>query len=72
MAERSGTAVLMLATRPVCGTFAALSLELIPTRTIFSRSQFGQTLARLSNTERSGSDAKSKPSYLEVYQAPSP
>ncbi len=41
MAERSGTAVLMLVTRPVCGTFAALSLELNATRAIFSRNRFG-------------------------------
>jgi RecA DNA recombination protein len=37
MAERSGTAVLILAPRPVCGTFAALSLDLACTRAIFSR-----------------------------------
>jgi len=42
MAERSGTAVLMLVTRPACGTFAALSLDLASTRTIFSREQIGQ------------------------------
>ncbi len=40
MAERSGTAVLMLVTRPVCGTFAAVSLDLVATRAIFSRSPF--------------------------------
>ncbi|MGO9058029.1 MAG: hypothetical protein ACLQU2_11695 [Candidatus Binataceae bacterium] len=39
MAERSGTTVLMLVTRPLCGTFAALSLDLAPVRAIFSRSQ---------------------------------
>jgi hypothetical protein len=39
MAERSGTAVLMLATRPACGTFAALSLDLTSMRSIFSRGQ---------------------------------
>jgi len=37
MAERSGTAVLMLLTRPLCGTFAAISLDLASTRAIFSR-----------------------------------
>jgi len=42
MAERSGTAVLMLAIRPVCGTFAALSLDLASTRSIFSRNRFGK------------------------------
>jgi hypothetical protein len=41
MAERSGTAVLMLVTRPLCGTFAAVSLDLFSTRAIFSRNPFG-------------------------------
>ncbi len=36
-AERSGSAVLMLAARPVCGTFAALTVDLTSTRPIFSR-----------------------------------
>jgi hypothetical protein len=40
IAERSGTAVMVLATRPVCGTFAALTLDLTPTRAIFSRGLF--------------------------------
>jgi hypothetical protein len=39
MAERSGTAVLILATRPACGTFAALTLDLTSSRPIFSRGQ---------------------------------
>src|SRR5271170_1305749 len=46
MAERSGTAVLMLVTRPLCGTFAAVSLDLISTRAIFSRSPFGLRMIR--------------------------
>jgi len=71
MAERSATAVLMLATRPLCGTFAALSLDLIPTRAIFSRSQFGRSLARLSNIDRPGLDAKSK-QYLKCIRHPHP
>ncbi len=37
MAERSGTAVLVVAPRPVCGTFAALSLELASMRRLFIR-----------------------------------
>jgi hypothetical protein len=73
MAERSATAVLMLATRPLCGTFAALSLDLIPTRAIFSRSQFGRSLSRSSISERTspGSDAKSK-QYLKCIRHPHP
>ncbi len=59
MAERSATAVLMLASRPVCGTFAALSLDLIPTWTIFSRSH------------RQGSEIKSK-QYLKCISHPHP
>ncbi len=49
MAERSATAVLMLVTRPVCGTFAALSVDLALTRAIFSYRQ---------NCLRQGPDAK--------------
>ncbi len=56
MAERSGTAVLMLVTRPVCGTFAAVSLDLVATRTIFSRSPFG--LRRIRTTTGQASALK--------------
>ena len=71
MAERSATAVLMLATRPLCGTFAALSLDLIPTRAIFSRGQFGQSLSKHSNINRSELDAKSR-QYLKCVRHPHP
>jgi hypothetical protein len=40
-AERSGTAVLALATHRVCGTFAALTLALSKHRTSFSRTSTG-------------------------------
>jgi hypothetical protein len=43
MAERSGTAVIVLASRPVCGTFAALTLDLAPIRSIFSRSSYARS-----------------------------
>jgi hypothetical protein len=59
MAERSGTAVLLLAARPLCGTFAAMSLELTPARTIFSRARFVRP------------DPKSK-SYLKCIRQPHP
>jgi hypothetical protein len=71
MAERSATAVLILATRPLCGTFAALSLDLIPTRAIFSRGQFGPSLDRISSIKRSGFDTKSK-QYLKYIRHPLP
>ena len=38
MAERSGTAVLAIVTRPACGTFAAMSVDLTSARAIFNRS----------------------------------
>lgn len=43
MAERSGTAVLMLAERRICGTFAALSLSFSCLGAIFSNSQSAQS-----------------------------
>lgn len=43
MAERSGTAVLMLVNRPVCGTFAALTLDLASIQPIFSCGQFARS-----------------------------
>jgi hypothetical protein len=52
MAERSGTAVLMLATRPLCGTFAAMSLDLTPTRALFSRIPLRQALPELSTSDK--------------------
>jgi RecA DNA recombination protein len=67
MAERSGTAVLILASRPLCGTFAAMNLELTPAQAIFSRNQFGQTLVRR-NRQRSD---KSK-QYLKCIRHPHP
>ncbi len=62
MAERSGTAVLILASRPLCGTFAAMSLELTPARAIFSRDR---------RLFRQGSDTKSK-LYLKCIRHPHP
>jgi hypothetical protein len=62
IAERNATAVLMLVTRPVCGTFAALSVDLALTRAIFSYRR---------NYVRSGPDAKSK-QYLKRIGHPHP
>jgi hypothetical protein len=72
MAERSGTAVLMLVTRPVCGTFAALSLDLASMRPIFSRSRVGRTLPRLSERiARPGAETKLS-NYLKCIRHPHP
>jgi hypothetical protein len=72
MAERSGTAVLMLVTRPVCGTFAALSLDLAAMRPIFSRNRVGRALPRLSERiARQGPEAKLS-NYLKCIRHPHP
>jgi hypothetical protein len=72
MAERSGTAVLMLVTRPVCGTFAALSLDLASMRPIFSRSRVGRALPRLSERiARPGPETKLS-NYLKCIRHPHP
>ena len=45
LAERGGSAVIILARRPLCGTFAALSLELRCAQTFFNRDHIkGQVL----------------------------
>jgi hypothetical protein len=62
MAERSATAVLMLVTRPVCGTFAALSVDLAATRALFSYQR---------NHVRSGLEANLM-QYLKCIRHPHP
>jgi hypothetical protein len=66
MAERSGTAVMVLATRPVCGTFAALTLDLTPTRAIFSRSSYAESgsLKRSRTAPGQASYLKKHPPFL--------
>ncbi len=72
MAERSGTAVLMLLTRPLCGTFAALSLDLAPSRAIFSwgQPQSAQIQRPLQKTSRFSSAGSAKSLCVDPSTAP--
>ena len=72
-AERNGTAVLVLATHRVCGTFAALSLALRRSRARFSRSSGAPALfdglvieARVTRNKLGGSGAAATFSLLNT------